>query len=69
MTDPIPESTACLPSSEAAPIAEPSIVEAQSAPILSTVTIEVENELNLFIEEDSCLHEALGECDSACCRC
>ena len=38
---------------ETAAIAEPSIVEAhfeaQSAPILSTVTIEVEKELNLFL--------------------
>ena len=64
--------TAKVPT-ETAAIAEPSIVEAQfeaqSAPILSTVTIEVENELNLFLEEDSCMQEALGECDSACCRC
>ena len=53
MTDPIPEPTACLPSFEAAAIAEPQIVEAQfedqSAPVLSTVTIEVEKELNLFL--------------------
>ena len=76
MADPVPEST---PGHHSAVVSEtipdnldPVPLKNNGAPsmspIMATITIDLdENDLNLYLEESTCLMEAISTCEDQCC--